>query len=210
MNSFDAIVIGYGPCGVSTAIYLKRYGHNVCLVGKDMGALAKANKIENYYGIKSISGPELFDNGIKQAKELDIPIYNDEVVSIEYGDNGYIIKGANNIFSAKVIMLALGVSKNKFNLASKYEGSGVSYCATCDGFFYRKKKTAIIGSGEYMKHELEVLENIIPDLTIFTRGDFNAVDFNVSANFATSSFFWLSIFSLAINFTSCNFIYNLK
>ena len=116
MNSYDAIVIGYGPCGVSCAVYLKRYGHNVCLVGKDMGALSKAHSIENYYGIKSISGADLFNEGINQAKGLNIPVIDDEIVSIEYGDNGYIIKGTNNIFSAKVVMLALGVSKNKFNL----------------------------------------------------------------------------------------------
>lgn len=175
MNKYDTIVIGNGPCGISCAIYLKRYGFNPIVVGKDMGALAKAHKIENYYGVMPISGLELANLGIKQAQELGIEVITDEVLSIEFSD-GFSVYCKNNIFQAKTIMLALGASRNRVQKAEKFEGSGVSYCATCDGFFYRKKKTAIIGSGEYMAHELEVLKNIIPDLTVFTDGEELAVD----------------------------------
>ena len=175
MNKYDTIVIGNGPCGISCAIYLKRYGFNPIVVGKDMGALAKAHKIENYYGVMPISGLELANLGIKQAQELGIEVITDEVLSIEFSD-GFSVYCKNNIFQAKTIMLALGASRNRVQKAEKFEGSGVSYCATCDGFFYRKKKTAIIGSGEYMAHELEVLKNIIPDLTVFTDGEKLTVD----------------------------------
>ena len=175
MNKYDTVVIGNGPCGISCAIYLKRYGYNPLVIGKDKGALEKAHLIENYYGIMPISGSELVDLGIKQAKELGIDIITDEVLSIEFGD-GYNVHTKNDVFNAKTIMLALGASRNRLLKAEKFEGAGVSYCATCDGFFYRKKKTAIIGSGEYMAHELEVLKNIIPDLTIFTDGEELAVD----------------------------------
>lgn len=177
MNKYDSIIIGYGPCGISCAIYLKRYGYNPLVIGKDYGALKLAHNIENYYGIKSISGTELIDVGIKQAKDLGIDVITDEVLAIEMND-GFEVITANNKFYSKSLMLALGANRNKFSLANKFEGAGVSYCATCDGFFFRKKKTAIIGSGLYMKHELDVLKNIIPDLTIFTNGE--ELSFDVS------------------------------
>ena len=170
MNKYDAIIIGKGPCGISCAIYLKRYGYNPLVIGKDFGSLEKAHIIENYYGINSISGLDLGESGVNQASKLGIDVVTDEVLDIEMLDT-YNVVCKNATYSAKVIMLALGASRNRLSLANKFEGVGVSYCATCDGFFYRKKKTAIIGSGDYMLHELEVLKRIIPDLTILTNGE---------------------------------------
>ncbi len=169
MSKIDCIVIGYGPCGISTAIYLKRYGFYPLVIGKDNGALEKAHKIENYYGFESIPGVELVQKGIIQAKSLGIEVISDEVLGIEF-EKEFRVLCKNNTYEAPTIMLAVGAARNKFSLADRFEGAGVSYCATCDGFFYRKKKTAIVGSGEYMLHELEVLKNIVPDLTIFTNG----------------------------------------
>ena len=172
---YDCIVIGKGPCGISTAIYLKRYGYNPIVIAKDNGSLEKAHLIENYYGFKSISGIELINNGIEQAKSLGIEIVSDEVLQIEPYD-GISVECKNGIYKAKTLMLALGSQKGKLAIASKFEGVGVSYCATCDGFFYRKKKTCIIGNKDYMLHEYEVLKNMIPDLTIFTNGEELLVD----------------------------------
>lgn len=166
----DCLVIGCGPAGIACAIYLKRYGYHPMVIGKGYGALEKAHRIENYYGIDSITGKELVEKGINQAKNLGIEVIFDEVLSIE-PENDFKVICKKEVYFAKTIMLAVGTSKNKFALAEKYEGIGVSYCATCDGFFYRKKKTAIIGSKDYMLHEVEVLKNIIPDLTIFTNGE---------------------------------------
>lgn len=181
MNNYDVIIIGKGPCGISCAIYLKRYGYNPLVIGKDFGALEKAHNIENYYGINSISGLDLGNYGVNQAKNLGIDVITDEVLDIEILD-GYSVVCKNNTYYTKAIMLALGASRNRLALADKFEGIGVSYCATCDGFFYRKKKTAIVGSGEYMLHELEVLKRIIPDLTILTNGEdlsYNNIDIPV-------------------------------
>lgn len=170
MNKIDCLIIGCGPAGISCAIYLKRYGFNPVVVGTDYGALKDAHKIENYYGISSISGIDLAKNGISQAKNLGIEVIFDEVLSIEGIDEFQVIC-KNHTYMSKTVMIAVGAARNKLAMANKFEGLGVSYCATCDGFFYRKKKTAIIGSGDYMLHELEVLKNIIPDLTIFTNGE---------------------------------------
>lgn len=172
MPRYQVAVIGLGPCGISTAIYLKRYGHDVVLIGLENTSLNKAHLIENYYGILSISGTDLFQMGMKQAKNLDIPIYEDEVLAIEYlNDDEFLIKTNNNEITATKVVLALGSAKREFPLAKKFEGNGVSYCATCDGFLYRKKRVGILGSSLYMKHEYEVLKNIIPNLTIFTNNE---------------------------------------
>lgn len=164
---YDSIIIGKGPAGISAAIYLKRYGYNPLVIGKDGGALEKAHLIENYYGIESITGNDLIESGINQAKRLGIDVLTEEVVDISFFDN-LTVTTKDNVYQAKTIVLALGASRNRYVKADKFEG--VSYCATCDGFFYRKKKLALIGNGSYMKHELEVLENISKDITIFTDG----------------------------------------
>ena len=171
MNNFDCVIIGYGPCGISCGIYLKRYGYNPVIIGKDYGALEKAHMIENLYGAEKLSGIELAKKGIEQAKEFNIPVITDEVLDIEIDQNlEFNVKCKNEEYHSKTVMLALGKSRNKFYLAKDFEGKGVSYCATCDGFFYRKKKVGIIGNGLFMAHELDVLAKMIPDITVFTNG----------------------------------------
>jgi thioredoxin reductase (NADPH) len=164
---YDSIIIGKGPAGISAAIYLKRFGFNPLVIGKDGGALEKAHLIENYYGIDSISGNDLIEKGINQAKRLGIEVLTEEVIDISFFDN-LTVTTKNNMYQAKTIVLALGASRNRYAKADKFEG--VSYCATCDGFFYRKKRLALIGNTSYMKHELDVLSNISNDITIFTDG----------------------------------------
>lgn len=169
MNNYDSIIIGSGPAGISCAIYLKRYGLNPLVISTGVGSLSDAHKIENYYGISSISGIELHQNGINQAKALGIEIKEEEAIDIEFGDE-YTVVTKNNKYASKTIMLALGTPRNKMNIASRFEGVGVSYCAQCDGFFYRNKRVAVIGNGQYMKHELDVLRGFISDITVFTNG----------------------------------------
>ena len=179
---YDSIIIGKGPAGISAAIYLKRYGYNPLVIGKDGGALEKAHLIENYYGIDSISGNDLIENGINQAKRLGIDVLTEEVIDISFFDN-LTVTTKENMYQAKTIILALGASRNRYVKADKYEG--VSYCATCDGFFYRKKRLALIGNSSYMKHELEVLENITKDITVFTDGLPLEVDVNENIKVVT-------------------------
>ena len=164
---YDTIIIGKGPAGITAAIYLKRYGHHPIVIAKDGGALAKVSKIENYYGIPHITGPELLQLGIDQAKSLDIPIFEEEVIDISF-EKEYVVQTNRSSYLAKTVILACGTSRNLFSKARELEG--ISYCATCDGFFYRKKRIALIGNGKYMAHELSVLKNMIQDITIFTDG----------------------------------------
>ncbi len=164
---YDSIIIGKGPAGITAGIYLKRYGFNPLIIAKDGGALENVKEIENYYGFKKISGEELLNSGYEQAKSFNIEILNEEVLDISY-ENSFIVKTNVSDYNCKTIIIASGASRNKYPLADKYEG--VSYCATCDGFFYRKKKVAIIGNTNYMAHELAVLANMCKDIKVFTDG----------------------------------------
>lgn len=169
---YDAIIIGSGPSGISCAIYLKRFNRNILVIGKDKGALEKTTYIDNYYGINHITGEQLIDLGIKQAQSLEIEVINDEVLQINNGIN-FTVECKNHIYNAKTIFLGTGKARTKVNIdnAQLFDGKGISYCAICDGFLYRSKKIGIIGSGEYMKKELETLKRFSSDITIFTNGE---------------------------------------
>lgn len=163
----DAIIIGKGPAGISSAVYLKRYGYEPLIIAKDGGALEKIESIENYYGFSHITGKELLELGVKQAESLHIPMIQAEVLEINK-DTTFSVVTNQGVYQAKVVILACGTSRNRYSKADQFEG--VSYCATCDGFFYRKKKIALIGNGNYMAHELSVLENICKEIIVFTDG----------------------------------------
>ncbi len=169
---YDCIVIGNGPSGVSAAIYLKRFNLDVLIIGKDNGSLMANTPIENYYGIESILGNDLIEKGIMQARRLNIEVVKDEVISIETGSE-FKIMTPNHQYASKSVYLACGKSRNKLKIdhLDEYVGRGISYCAICDGFLYRKKRIGIIGAGEYMKSELAILRRFSDDITIFTNGE---------------------------------------
>lgn len=169
---YDVIIIGAGPAGVSAAVYAKRGALNVLVIAKDIGTLEKAKKIENYYGFKSITGEELYRNGLEQLKHLDIELVKDEVVQLNY-TNKFEITTVNNVFESKYVVLATGVSRNVPNIRGikEFEGKGVSYCAMCDAFFYRNKNVAVLGSGNYAIHEAEILKPVAKSVTLLTNNE---------------------------------------
>ena len=169
---YDIIIIGSGPAGVSAAVYAKRGGANVLVISKDTGTLGKAKKIENYYGFKNISGKDLYENGLKQLENLNIEFVKDEVVHLNYTSQ-FEVTTVNNIFQAKYVVLATGVSRNVPNIKGikEFEGKGVSYCAICDAFFYRNKDVAVLGSGNYAIHEAEILKPVVKSVTLLTNSE---------------------------------------
>ena len=167
------VIIGQGPAGISAALYAVRSGLDVTILAKDGGALQKADRIEHYHAFsEGISAAELIDNGIRQAKKLGVNIVNSEVVGIEFADNGYSVKTIDGEYAAGAIVIACGTSRNvpPIRNIERFEGSGVSYCAICDGFFFRGKKVAVIGNSSYAASEFNILKNIIEDVTILTNG----------------------------------------
>ncbi len=174
------VIIGQGPAGISAALYAVRGGADVTVVAKDLGALAKADKIENYYGFEhGISAKELILAGIAQAKNLGAHFIENEVCGIEFSADGYDVKlGDGCSLSAGAVIIAVGTSRNvpKIGNIQRFEGSGVSYCAICDGFFFRGKKVAVIGNAAYALSEYNVLKNIIEDVTILSDGNIPSFD----------------------------------
>ena len=168
---FDVIIIGSGPAGISAAIYLKRAKKNILIISNGKSALEKAEKIENYYGIESISGKELYEVGLEQAKRLQIPIEIDEVTNISF-ENNFVVTTPNREYEAKNVIIATGTNRisPKIKGIKEFEGKGVSYCAICDAFFYRNKDVAVIGNGNYAIHEAKQLKPVAKSVTILTDG----------------------------------------
>ena len=171
--TYDVAIIGAGPAGITASLYTKRANLKTLVLYKDESSLEKADIIENYYGFKKgISGKELYQEGIEQAKKLKIEVKKEEVLKIELVPEGFMIKTSNLEYITKAVILATGNKKNKPKIPGieKLEGNGISYCAICDGFFYRNKSVAVLGNGDYAISETNDLINIANDITILTNG----------------------------------------
>lgn len=175
----EIVIIGSGPAGVSASLYCVRAGITTTVIANKSGALPKAEKIDNYYGFPNgISGTELEQNGICQAKALGVKFIDDEVFSIGF-KNQFTVLTKNGSFSADGIIIATGGSRHTPNIKGikSFEGKGVSYCAICDAFFFRNKNVAVLGSGEYALHEANDLSGIVNSVTILTNGEQPVVSF---------------------------------
>ena len=171
---YDIIIIGAGPAGISASLYAKRANMNVLVIYKGTSNLENATKIENYYGFPDgITGQDLYNSGIMQAKNLGVDFRVSEVTSIEYQQDCFNVKTPENEYNAKSVIISTGNKKLKPNIKgiNEFEGKGISYCAICDGFFYRDKKVAVIGSGEFAFSEAKMLSNVVKDITILTNGE---------------------------------------
>ena len=169
----DMLILGYGPAGISAALYGLRAGLSVQLIGKDGGGLAKAHMIQNYYGLeKPLSGEELLEVGHKQAMALGAKIIDDEITDLMFDGQGFSAKGLVGEYHGKVCIMATGAARNKHPVPgmAELEGHGVSYCAVCDAFFYRQKKVAVLGTGEYALHEVQELAQVVASITLLTNG----------------------------------------
>ena len=184
---YDVIIIGAGPAGISASLYTTRGNLKTLVIYNGISSLEKAKKIDNYYGFKDgISGEELYKIGIEQTQKLETEVKNEEVLKIEMIENGFSVKTINGDYNSKSVILATGSKKNKPKIKGieKFEGKGVSYCAICDGFFYRNKNVCVLGSGNYAISETNDLVNIAKDIKILTNGE-EAPEFraeNVSIN----------------------------
>lgn len=170
----DMLILGYGPAGVSAALYGLRSNLEVQLVGKDSGSLQKAHLIENYYGLeKPLTGSELVEVGKKQALALGARIAEDEITDLMFDGSEFVATGLKGEYRGKVCIMATGSARKKQPLAgmAEMEGHGVSYCAVCDAFFYRQKNVAVLGSGEYALHEATELLQVASSVTLLTNGE---------------------------------------
>lgn len=169
----DMVIVGSGPAGVSAGLYLLRAGFSTLLVGMENGALEKAEKIENYYGLeRPVSGKELAQIGRKQVASLGGRLIQDEVVGVEWKGQGFTVSTSKSKLDAKAVLIATGSSRRTLPIENMtpLEGKGVSYCAICDAFFYRGREVGVLGSGEYALHEVTELIDIASHVTVLTNG----------------------------------------
>ena len=171
------LVLGAGPAGISAALYARRGGAEVTVLHKGLGtgALGRAEKIENYYGLaEPVTGAELERRGIAGAAALGIEFVEDELVELGYRSDfkGYQARSAGAEYETDALIIAAGASRKTLALPGlkELEGHGVSYCATCDAFFYRGKTVAVLGAGAYALHEAEALLPHAARVYLFTQG----------------------------------------
>lgn len=175
MKLVDVIIIGKGPAGISASLYTQRANLETMVIGREGSSLEKAEKIENYYGLEApISGEKLLSIGEKQAQKLGVQILHEEVAAISkfYKEKYFKVSTITGEYYARAILIATGQPQKKVDIEGlkAFEGKGVSYCTTCDGFFYREMSVGVLGHSAYAVHETMELEAYTKDITLFTNG----------------------------------------
>ncbi|MDY4937119.1 MAG: FAD-dependent oxidoreductase [Candidatus Onthovivens sp.] len=179
MEVKDLIIIGAGPSGVSAAIYAKRANLDFIIFEKFAvgGQVINAFEIENYPGFNKIFGSDLAINFMNNLTALNVEVKYEEVVSLEKNEDIFILKTSlDNVYYAKNVILALGSNPRKLNLPNEdqFTGRGISYCAMCDGNFYKDKEILVYGGGNSAISEALFLTNIVKKLTIVSRSNLRA------------------------------------
>jgi len=171
---WDMVIIGLGPAGLGCAIYAARFEIDVLVIGTSYGGLITTTHIvENYPGITTASGSELMEMFRDHINSLDIPYITDEIREIEKDKDLFILRSFFQTFKAKSLCFATGSERRKLNIPGeeKYSGNGVSYCATCDGPFFKDKKVAVIGGSDSAAKEALFLANHASKVYIIYRRD---------------------------------------
>ncbi len=169
---FDIIIIGAGPAGLTSALYALRANKKILILEAKAygGQIINANKIENYPGIQEISGFDFATNLYNQVKKLGGEIRYEPVIKIEQDKT--VITNKNK-YHTKAIIIATGVENRKLNISNeqKYIGKGISYCATCDGNFYKDKIVAVYGGGNTALEDAIYLSDIAKTVYLLHRRD---------------------------------------
>jgi thioredoxin reductase (NADPH) len=174
----EVIIIGSGPAGYTAGIYAARAGLNPLLIASSVeagGELMKTTEVENYPGFPSgLQGPELMDAFRAQAERFGTEVLLDDVIEVDLTGTTKIIKtGGGKTFEAKTVILATGAAYRELGLPREKElsGHGVSWCATCDGFFFREKTIAVVGGGDSAMEEATFLTRFASKVYLIHRRD---------------------------------------
>ena len=172
---YDIIIIGAGPAGLTSAIYAKRAAKKVLVLEAKSygGQIINTLDIENYPGEYHISGFDFATNLYNQAKDLGTEFIFEKVIDINNKDNIKEVVTSNNTYSSKAIIIATGLVKRKLGLSNESEliGRGISYCATCDGAFYKEKTVAVVGGGDTALEDALYLSDIASKVYLIHRRD---------------------------------------
>ncbi len=169
---YDIIIVGAGPAGLTSALYALRAGKKVLVIEANTygGKIINANKIENYPAVDSISGFDFATNLYNQVKKFNCEIKFETVLRVE---NDKTVVTTKDKYKAKAVILATGSFNKKLNIDNeeKFVGNGVSYCATCDGNFYKGRSVAVIGSGETALQDALYLSDIANEVYVVNKND---------------------------------------
>ena len=172
---YDIIIIGMGISGITAAIYAKRENKNVLLLDKGMpgGLLNNIDEISNYPGLPNISGPDFAINLLNQIKSLNISYKLEEVTDLNLSGKVKVVKTTKSDYKASNIILAMGRTPKFLGLENekKLLGHGISTCAMCDGFFYKNKDIAVVGTGNSALQETIYLSKIVNKIYLINRRD---------------------------------------
>ncbi len=173
---YQLIILGSGPAGYTAAIYARRANLELNLItGMEQGGqLMTTTDVDNWPGdVQGLQGPELMQRMEKHAQRFDTKITFDQINKVDLMSRPFSLKGEQDEYTCNALIIATGASARYLGLESekKYMGKGVSACATCDGFFYKGKKVAVIGGGNTAVEEALYLSNIASHVTIVHRRD---------------------------------------
>ncbi len=172
---YDVAIVGEGPAGMTAAIYATRAGLSTVIIEKAFsgGQMGITPEIDNYPGFESISGFELAMNMANHAKKLGAEVKRADVLEFVFKDGENIVKTSSGDIEAKTVILALGASHRKLGVPGeeKYTGLGVSYCATCDGNFFRGREVCVIGGGNTALEDALYLSKICTKVYLIHRRD---------------------------------------
>ena len=170
------LILGSGPAGYTAAVYAARANLNpVMITGMQMGGqLTTTTEVDNWPGdVAGVQGPELMDRMKAHAERFDTEIVFDQINEVELTQRPFRLKGDTGEYTCDALIIATGASAKYLGLDSEeaFKGKGVSACATCDGFFYRKKPVAVIGGGNTAVEEALYLSNIASEVIVVHRRD---------------------------------------
>lgn len=171
---YDIVIIGAGPAGLSAAVYGQRAGKKTLLIdAKGFGGqILNTPEVENYPGIKKVSGFEFASNLYEQASQQGAEIVYEKAVAVEAG-NPMVVRTETGSYEARAVILATGAKNRPLGIPTeeKFVGAGVSYCATCDGAFFRGRTVAVIGGGNTALEDAEVLSGLAEKVYLVHRRD---------------------------------------
>jgi thioredoxin reductase len=172
---YDLIIVGLGPAGMTAGIFAARREMKTLIIGRDLGGqLVWANEIENYPGVPKTTSFDLIEKMHTQATTAGAEIKTDEVKKIEKQvDGSFIVYTLRESYQARALVIALGLSPRRLAIPGEIEfnGHGVSYCANCDGPFYKNKSVAVVGGGNSALDAAEVLSKIAAQVYLIHRNE---------------------------------------
>ena len=172
----DVIIIGAGPAGYTAGIYCSRARHDTILISGLLpgGQLMNTTDVENYPGFdEGIMGPDLMQIMRKQTENMGTKIVDDVVTNIDFSQNPFKVSTASTNFEAKTVIVCTGATPRKIGIVGEqtFAGKGVSYCATCDGAFFRDQELAVVGGGDSCMEEATFLTKFASKVHIIHRRD---------------------------------------